>query len=69
MLNTTLLVVLLVQMGAATVTGILAERWFGSLGVTIASIATLAVLMRITAETDWSQVFVRRPRATRSASQ
>jgi CBS domain containing-hemolysin-like protein len=38
-LNTTLLVVLLVQIGAATVTGILAERWFGSLGVTIASIA------------------------------
>lgn len=39
------------------------------LTVTIASIATLAVLMRITAETDWSQVFVKRPRATRSASQ
>ena len=37
-LNTTLLVVLLVQIGAATVTGILAERWFGSLGVTVASI-------------------------------
>ena len=37
-LNTTLLVVLLVQIGAATVTGILAERWFGSVGVTIASI-------------------------------
>ncbi len=38
-LNTTLLVVLLVQIGAATVTGILADRWFGSGGVTIASIA------------------------------
>ncbi len=38
-LNTTLLVVLLVQIGAATVTGILAERWFGSTGVTLASIA------------------------------
>ncbi len=37
-LNTILLVVLLVQIGAATVTGILAERWFGSLGVTIASV-------------------------------
>lgn len=37
-LNTTLLVVLLVQIGAATVTGILADRWFGSLGVTIASV-------------------------------
>ncbi len=36
-LNTTLLVVLLVQIGAATITGILAERWFGSFGVTMAS--------------------------------
>ncbi len=38
-LNTILLVVLLVQIGAATITGILADRWFGSLGVTIASFA------------------------------
>jgi CBS domain containing-hemolysin-like protein len=38
-LNTILLVVLLVQIGAATVTGILADRWFGSTGVTIASFA------------------------------
>lgn len=37
-LNTTLLVVLLVQIGAATVTGVLADRWFGSLGVTISSV-------------------------------
>jgi putative hemolysin len=37
-LNTILLVVLLVQIGAATVTGILAERWFGHVGVTIASL-------------------------------
>jgi CBS domain containing-hemolysin-like protein len=36
-LNTILLVVLLVQIGAATITGILADRWFGSLGVTISS--------------------------------
>lgn len=36
-LNTILLVVLLVQIGAATVTGILAGRWFGGAGVTIAS--------------------------------
>ncbi|MEA2001523.1 MAG: hemolysin family protein [Actinomycetota bacterium] len=36
-LNTILLVVLLVQIGAATITGILAERWFGSFGVTVAS--------------------------------
>ena len=32
------------------------------LTVTIASIITLAVMMRITAETNWSEVFVRRPR-------
>lgn len=36
-LNTTLLVVLLVQIAAATITGILAERWFGSTGVTIST--------------------------------
>ncbi len=36
-LNTTLLVVLLVQIGAATITGLLAERWFGGLGITIAT--------------------------------
>ena len=32
------------------------------LTVTIASIITLAILMRLTAETDWSEVFVRHPR-------
>jgi hypothetical protein len=32
------------------------------LTVTIASIITLAILMKITAQTDWSQVFVRRSR-------
>jgi len=32
------------------------------LTVTVASIATLAIMMRLTARTDWSQVFVRRPR-------
>ena len=32
------------------------------LTATIASIATFAILMRITAQTDWSQVLVRRPR-------
>jgi CBS domain containing-hemolysin-like protein len=37
-LNTILLVVLLVQIGAATVTGILADRWFGATGVTVASV-------------------------------
>ena len=43
-LNTILLVVLLVQIGAATITGILAERWFGSLGVTIATLALTVFL-------------------------
>lgn len=37
-LNTILLVVLLVQIGAATITGILAARWFGSFGVTVATL-------------------------------
>lgn len=32
------------------------------LTVTIASIATLAILMRLTASTDWAEVFVRRPK-------
>ncbi|MCP4387056.1 MAG: hypothetical protein GY802_02085, partial [Gammaproteobacteria bacterium] len=32
------------------------------LTVTIASIITLAILMKITAQTDWSQVFAKRPR-------
>lgn len=43
-LNAILLVALLSQIGAATVTGVLAERWFGSLGVTISSIVLTAVL-------------------------
>jgi len=43
-LNTILLTALLAQIGAATVVGILAERWFGSLGVTLASIALTVVL-------------------------
>ena len=43
-LNTTLLVVLLVQIGAATVTGILAERWFGSTGVTVSTFALTVFL-------------------------
>lgn len=43
-LNTILLTALLAQIGAATVVGILAERWFGSLGVTLASIGLTVVL-------------------------
>lgn len=48
-LNAVLLAALLAQIGAATITGILAERRFGSLGVTIASV-TLTLLMYIYAE-------------------
>lgn len=43
-LNTILLTALLSQIVAATVVGFLAERWFGSLGVTLASIALTIVL-------------------------
>jgi CBS domain containing-hemolysin-like protein len=43
-LNTVLLVVLLAQIAAATVSGILAARLFGSLGVTIASFVLTFVL-------------------------
>jgi CBS domain containing-hemolysin-like protein len=43
-LNTILLVALLSQIVAATVVGVLAQRWFGSLGVTLASIILTIVL-------------------------
>lgn len=43
-LNLILLFALLSQIGAATITGILAQRWFGNLGVTIASIVLTIVL-------------------------
>lgn len=43
-LNTVLLVVLLVQIGAATISGILTSRLFGSVGVTIASFVLTLVL-------------------------
>ncbi len=48
-LNAILLAALLVQIAAATVTGILADRWFGPLGVTIVS-ATLTVILFIYSE-------------------
>jgi CBS domain containing-hemolysin-like protein len=43
-LNTILLTALLSQIVAATVVGVLAERWFGSLGVTLASVVLTIVL-------------------------
>ncbi|MBW3666448.1 MAG: DUF21 domain-containing protein, partial [Actinobacteria bacterium] len=48
-LNLILLLALLSQIGAATITGILAQRWFGNVGVTIASIV-LTVLLFIYGE-------------------
>lgn len=43
-INTILLVVLLIQVGAATLAGWLAARYFGNLGITLTSIALTAVL-------------------------
>jgi putative hemolysin len=43
-LNLILLLALLAQIGSATITGILAQRWFGNLGVTVASIVLTIVL-------------------------
>lgn len=43
-LNTILLLVLLLQVTAATIGGLLADRWFGGTGVTIATVLMTAVL-------------------------
>ena len=43
-LNLILLLALLAQIGSATITGILAQRWFGNLGVTLASVVLTVVL-------------------------
>lgn len=43
-LNLILLLALLAQIGAATITGVLAQRWFGNLGVTAASVVLTIVL-------------------------
>ena len=43
-LNLILLLALLAQIGAATITGILAQRWFGNVGVTIGSVVLTVVL-------------------------
>jgi putative hemolysin len=48
-LNTILLLELLAQIASATVTGMLASQWFGSVGVTIASIV-LTMLLFVYAE-------------------
>ncbi|MDH3706894.1 MAG: hemolysin family protein [Acidimicrobiia bacterium] len=59
-LNSVLLAVLLVQIGAATVTGILTDRWFGSLGVTVGSVA-LTVVLFVYAEAIPKTYAVRHP--------
>jgi CBS domain containing-hemolysin-like protein len=59
-MNTVLLAVLLVQIGAATVTGLLADRWFGSLGVTVASVL-LTLVMFVYAEAIPKTYAVRHP--------
>ncbi len=59
-LNAILLAALLAQIGAATVAGILADRWFGPLGVTIAS-AVLTFILFIYAEAIPKTYAVRHP--------
>lgn len=59
-LNAVLLTVLLVQVGAATIAGVVAERHFGNTGITIASIL-LTVVMFIYTEAIPKTVAVRHP--------
>lgn len=62
-LNLILLLALLTQIGAATITGILAQRWFGNLGVTLAS-ALLTVILFIYGEAIPKTYAVRHPERT-----
>lgn len=59
-LNSVLLLVLLTQIGAATVAGVIADRHFGSLGVTLASIG-LTFVMFVYSEAIPKTIAVRRP--------
>lgn len=59
-LNAVLLVVLLTQIGAATVAGYIAERHFGNLGVTLASVG-LTMVMFVYTEAIPKTIAVRRP--------
>lgn len=61
-LNAVLLTVLLVQVGAATIAGLVAERHFGNTGVTIASVL-LTVVMFIYTESIPKTMAVRHPLA------
>ena len=62
-LNLILLLALLAQIGSATVTGILAQRWFGSVAVTVASII-LTVFLYIYGEAIPKTYAVRHPMRT-----
>jgi len=59
-MNAVLLVVLLVQIGAATIAGVVAERHFGNLGVTLASVV-LTLVMFVYTESIPKTVAVRNP--------
>lgn len=59
-LNSVLFAALLSQIGAATITGVLSQRWFGSLGVTVASVA-LTFLLFVYAEAIPKTFAVRHP--------
>ncbi|MDH3752932.1 MAG: CNNM domain-containing protein [Acidimicrobiia bacterium] len=59
-LNTILLVVLLLQVAAATIGAFLAQRWFGGLGVTLGSIL-LTVALFVYAEAIPKTMAVRHP--------
>ena len=59
-LNAVLLTVLLVQVGAATIAGVVAERHFGNTGVTIASVL-LTIVMFVYTEAIPKTVAVRHP--------
>lgn len=59
-LNAILLAALLVQIGAATVTGVLADRWFGGVGITLASVV-LTLLLFVYSEAIPKTYAVRHP--------
>ena len=59
-MNTVLLTVLLVQIGAATLSGVFAERHFGGIGITITSII-LTIILFVYAEAIPKTYAVRRP--------
>jgi len=61
-MNTVLLTVLLVQIGAATLSGVFAERHFGGIGITITSVV-LTIVLFVYAEAIPKTYAVRRPLA------